>query len=143
MITFRSLLVGVVSTSINMSACSGMILAAALMSPVSASATAPNMSPAPSEPSCIMMSVAEDIRSTQTHTSGCQDTESCLQSLAHADRQVLHNFFTATETVPQTIADFSVQLPFSVTTIRHYELARAGPLHEMPRMLAMTLLKRE
>lgn len=143
MVSYRSIFICILSACINISACSGLAIAVSLLAPVTASATEVNMSPvAPTEPGCFSMSLAVDMESAQPQNVGCQDTESCIQNTAHADRQLLHTL-RFLPTIVQTAIHVPLRYATNVHNTKIPTLARAGPLHEMPRVLAMTLLKRE
>jgi hypothetical protein len=137
----RSVLIGIVSASMNISACSGLVFAVALMSPVSGNIAEANMSPAPPEQGCFGMSFASEVTETKTNT-GCQDTASCLENTVRTDMQRL---ITASNT------EFSIDVPlFYLENIYTREIqtipllhARDGPLYEMPKLLAMQIFKRE
>lgn len=99
------------------------------------------MSPIPPEQGCFGMSFASEVTETKANT-GCQDTEFCLQNTVRTDMQRLM-------VANNQACSFDTSLP-CVTPIYTREIqtnpllhARDGPLYEMPKLLAMQLLKRE
>tara|TARA_B100002003_G_C13845803_1_gene414857 strand:+ start:215 stop:673 length:459 start_codon:yes stop_codon:yes gene_type:complete len=142
----RSLFVGTLSFSLNVSACSGLAIAAALIAPLANAAEFNDtsfMSPAPFELSCLRAPSSPAISRTDGKSNGCQDATACIQSTVRDEHQrsILVTKAEQDSLIPVPIIDLSVSSLSSSAPL--YVAARDGPLFEEALALTHELRKQE